>query len=94
MRLVPDRGVPEPNPWELRVSRLTTHVNDLVRPIHDRMPVLVARESCDVWLDLETPEARLVRKLRSHPADEMQVVEVGSAVNSPKADGPECREAA
>jgi putative SOS response-associated peptidase YedK len=73
---------------------ITTHANDLVRPVHDRMPVILPRASYDEWLDPETPEARLVCLLRPSPADEMQVVEVGPAVNSPRNDGPECLEAA
>jgi putative SOS response-associated peptidase YedK len=73
---------------------ITTHANDLVSPVHDRMPVILARESYAEWLDPETPEARLVCLLRPYPADEMQVSEVGPAVNSPTNDGPECLDAA
>jgi putative SOS response-associated peptidase YedK len=69
---------------------ITTHANDLVRPVHDRMPVIVPRASYDEWLDPDTPEARLVCLLRPYPADEMQLTEVGPAVNSPKNDGPQC----
>jgi putative SOS response-associated peptidase YedK len=69
---------------------ITTHANDLVSPVHDRMPVIVPRASYDEWLNRETPEARLVCLLRPYPADQMQVVEVGPAVNSPRNDGPEC----
>src|SRR5262245_18530832 len=69
---------------------ITTHANDLVKRVHDRMPVILPRESYGEWLDPEPPEARLVCLLRPYPADEMRVVEVGPAVNSPKNDGPEC----
>jgi putative SOS response-associated peptidase YedK len=58
------------------------------------MPVIAPRESYSEWLSPETPEARLICMLRPYPADQMQVVEVGPAVNSPKNDGPECLEAA
>jgi putative SOS response-associated peptidase YedK len=34
--------------------------------------------------------AALVCLQRPYPADEMQLTEVGPAVNSPKNDGPEC----
>jgi putative SOS response-associated peptidase YedK len=73
---------------------ITTHANDLVRPIHDRMPVIVPPGSYGEWLDPGTTEARLVSLLKPYPADEMRVVEVGPAVNSPKNDGPECLDAA
>jgi putative SOS response-associated peptidase YedK len=72
---------------------LTVEANDLVSPVHDRMPVIVPRESYAEWLSPETREARLVCLLRPYPADEMQVAEVGPAVNSPKRDGPECLDA-
>jgi putative SOS response-associated peptidase YedK len=53
---------------------------------------IVPRESYAEWLNPETPEARLVGRLRPSPADELQVAEVGPAVNSSKNDGPECLE--
>jgi putative SOS response-associated peptidase YedK len=34
---------------------ITTDVNNIVRPIHDRMPVILQRKHYEVWLD---PEAR------------------------------------
>lgn len=73
---------------------ITTHANDAVRPVHDRMPVIVPPENYAEWLDPETREARLVSLIRPYPAEEMTVTEVSSAVNSPKYDGPECLEAA
>lgn len=69
---------------------ITTHANDLVRPVHDRMPVIMPRESYGEWLDPGTSEGRLLSLLKPYPADEMTVAEVGPAVNSPKNDGPEC----
>jgi putative SOS response-associated peptidase YedK len=78
----------------LTCCMITTHANDLVRPVHDRMPVIVPRESSAEWLDPQTPEARLVGLLRPYPADEMQLTAVGPAVNSPKNDGPEYIKAA
>jgi putative SOS response-associated peptidase YedK len=58
------------------------------------MPVIVPRESYAEWLDPETREGRLESLLKSYPADEMQVTEVGPAANSPRNDGMECLEAA
>jgi putative SOS response-associated peptidase YedK len=73
---------------------ITTRANDLVSPVHDRMPVILPPASFAAWLDPETPEARLVCLLRPYPADEMTVTEVGPAVNSPWNDGPVCPDAA
>jgi putative SOS response-associated peptidase YedK len=73
---------------------VTTTANDLVRPAHDRMPVILLRDSYSEWLDPEVPESRLKELLVPYPTDAMKVVEVGPAVNSPKNDGPECLAAA
>lgn len=63
-------------------------------PIHEQMPVLIPREKYAEWLDPGTTEDRLHALLQPMPADQMHVLEVGPAVNSPKNDGPECLEAA
>ena len=73
---------------------MTTTPNELVRPVHDRMPVIVPPASSGEWLDPDTPVERLTALLRLYSAEEMQVAEVGPAVNSPRNDGPECLEAA
>jgi putative SOS response-associated peptidase YedK len=72
---------------------ITTTPNELVSAVHDRMPVILPRESYTEWLDPETPESRLQSLLKPYPADLIAVREVGPAVNSPKNDGPECLEA-
>src|SRR5262249_35844488 len=77
-------------PKLLTCCLITTTANDLVRPVHDRMPVILPRESYGEWLDPQTPEARLVSLLKPYPADVMTLTEVGPAVNSPQNDGPEC----
>ncbi|MCS6937298.1 MAG: SOS response-associated peptidase [Candidatus Bipolaricaulota bacterium] len=70
---------------------ITTEPNELLQPIHPRMPVIVPREYEELWLD-PSPKARsqLERVLRPYPAEELELVEVSPAVNSPSRDGPEC----
>jgi putative SOS response-associated peptidase YedK len=87
-----DAWTPERKP--LLSTCIITAANELVRPVHDRMPVIVPRESYAEWLAPDTPEQRLLALLRPYPADAMTLREVGPAVNSPKNDGPECLEAA
>jgi putative SOS response-associated peptidase YedK len=72
---------------------LTTEPNELIRPIHDRMPVILAGEDYPVWLDPAPgqPE-RLVPLLRPYPSGEMTAEPVGTLVNNPARDGPECIE--
>lgn len=72
---------------------LTTTPNDLVRPLHDRMPVILAPDDHERWLDpgLEDPEA--IRALcRPHPAETMVARPVSRRVNSPANDDPGCIE--
>jgi putative SOS response-associated peptidase YedK len=51
---------------------ITTQPNELVAPIHNRMPVILLPEDEDHWLDLDMsePEA-IVSLLRPYPADLM-----------------------
>jgi putative SOS response-associated peptidase YedK len=69
---------------------LTTTANDVVKPLHDRMPVILPPEHYAEWLDPETPLKRLTALLQPYSATVMQVTEVSAAVNSPRNDGPEC----
>lgn len=70
---------------------LTTEPNELLRPIHDRMPVIVARADFGRWLDPEVRDADAVRPLLgpSDPAG-WEAVPVSRFVNNPRNDGPEC----
>jgi putative SOS response-associated peptidase YedK len=88
-----DAWTPERKPL-LSTCIITTTANERVRPVHDRMPVIVPRQHYAEWLDPRTLERRLLALLRPSPAEAMTQREVGPAVNSPRNDGPECLEAA
>lgn len=68
---------------------ITTTANELVRPLHDRMPVILPRESFSAWLG-ETPLDDLSSLLSPFPAQEMRVTQVNSIVNSVANDSPDC----
>jgi putative SOS response-associated peptidase YedK len=70
---------------------LTTEANALLRPIHDRMPVLLAADHFDHWLDpaLTKPDS-LLELLRPWPAEDMTAQAVQTLVNSPRNEGPAC----
>ncbi len=74
---------------------LTTAANDLLRPIHDRMPVILAPENYPAWLDpaVEDPR-RLEPLLVPYPGEEMEAYRVSSLVNDPTHDSPRCIEPA
>jgi putative SOS response-associated peptidase YedK len=72
---------------------ITTEANELLKPIHDRMPVILTPEAETVWLDptIQAP-ARLLPLLTSYPADEMEVYPVSPQVNNPAHDSAKCVE--
>lgn len=68
---------------------ITTTPNDLVAPIHNRMPVILRRGDEDVWLDKQTDSVRLLRLLAPYPAQEMAVFPVSRALNNPANESAE-----
>jgi putative SOS response-associated peptidase YedK len=72
---------------------LTTQANAIVRPLHDRMPVILAAAEYSRWLDPNVQEAAaLTPLLDPYPADEMTAIRVSTRVNSPGHDDPSCVE--
>lgn len=69
---------------------MVTAANDFLKPIHDRMPVIVAPEDFNAWLDLgATNSAKL---LRPCPDDWLVIYPVSTRVNNPKNDDSACIE--
>jgi putative SOS response-associated peptidase YedK len=68
---------------------VTTDASEL-RPIHDRMPAILPPGRFETWLAPESEPADLKELLTPYPADEMDAVAVGTLVNSPANDGPQC----
>jgi len=81
-----------PDGREIRTCTIiTTGANDLVRPIHDRMPVIVPETLEDRWLDpAEKDRGLLESVLMPYPAEAMEAYEVTPAVNNAAHDGPDC----
>ena len=69
---------------------VTTTPNTTVAPIHDRMPVLLAPEDYNAWLDTTAPQEQSLALLKPCPEDWLRVYRVSRAVNSVKNNGPEC----
>lgn len=70
---------------------ITTEANSLVYPIHDRMPVILAKDAEEEWLNPSQHNTQeLIKFLKPYPADQMKVYEVSREVNSPRHDSPEC----
>ncbi len=70
---------------------VTTDANDKLRPIHARMPVILAAESYDIWLDTSPERTKdALALLRPYPAEPMAFYRVSTRVNSVRNDDPDC----
>jgi putative SOS response-associated peptidase YedK len=66
---------------------ITCPANELVAPLHDRMPVILAPEAHAQWLDVKADARSL---LRLCPSTWLEAFPVDRRVNSPQNDDPEC----
>ena len=74
---------------------ITTEANDLLRPIHHRMPVILPREMEEFWLDRDMQDiAVLENALTAYPSELMQTYQVSTLVNSARNNGPQVVEPA
>lgn len=68
---------------------ITTTPNELVTPIHDRMPVILERENEGRWTDASVSDpARVLPCLHPLPAELMEAYPVSALVSSPGNEGP------
>jgi putative SOS response-associated peptidase YedK len=67
---------------------VTCDPNRLIRPVHDRMPVVLQPEQEAMWLDPQLDEDALLELLSPVPDDALVAREVGDFVNSVRDDGP------
>jgi putative SOS response-associated peptidase YedK len=67
---------------------VTCEPNELIRPIHDRMPVVLAPEAEALWLEPEASEEEMLSRLVPAPRELLVVREVVDAVNDVRDDGP------
>lgn len=70
---------------------LTTEANDVLQPVHDRMPVILAPEHYSRWINPDVQQAdALFPLLHPYPEEAMIAYPVSSRVNSPANDDPQC----
>jgi len=69
---------------------ITTSPNELMRSLHDRMPVILHPRDYARWLDIshQTPE-NLLPLIKPYPIDNMTAHAVSTLVNKPANDTPE-----
>ena len=83
-----------PNGEELETAAIvTTAANGTLKPIHERMPVIVPREAFDLWLNCTDVDAKTAEALIA-PAPEglLEAYEISTAVNRTANDNPKLLE--
>ena len=68
---------------------ITCPPNELMRPVHDRMPVVLDPAAEAAWLDPELPAEEALALLVPAPDDALVAREVSDLVNDVRKDGPE-----
>jgi putative SOS response-associated peptidase YedK len=79
---------PESGEWLRTCTIVTTTANELVAPVHDRMPVILPRSSEDAWLDRDVDVEEALALLQPYPAEHMHAADASMLVNSVKNDDP------
>jgi putative SOS response-associated peptidase YedK len=70
---------------------LTTDANDVVRFIHDRMPVILLPADYGEWLDLDLKDHKKLKSLlRGYPSEKTEIHRANPKVNKPSYDQPDC----
>lgn len=76
--------------WTTTCCLLTTRANQLMEPIHDRMPVILLPDAWDHWLDRECQDPdTLAAFYQPLPDQSLQRHPVSLLVNNARNDGPE-----
>ncbi len=86
-----DRWQPSQGPELESFTIITTQANELVRPVHERMPVILSPKHYTLWLDPGVTQTQTLQDLLCpYPAHEMKSCRVSPRVNTPACDTPEC----
>ena len=69
---------------------ITTSANELMQPIHDRMPVVLGEENVAAWIAPQTELEKALAMLKPCSSESMVAYPVSRVVNNSRYDGPEC----
>jgi putative SOS response-associated peptidase YedK len=65
--------------------------NEVMKPIHERMPAIIAPAHYDLWLDSRvTDKQEIMQSLTSAPSSQLTAYPVSTRVNSPKNNDEQC----
>jgi putative SOS response-associated peptidase YedK len=73
------------------VTLLTTTPNDIMKSIHDRMPVILNERDEKIWLDPNVKNEKIIKDLlKPYPSEMMMSYQVSSIVNNSRNETPDC----
>jgi putative SOS response-associated peptidase YedK len=76
-------------------SIIVMPANEVMKPLHERMPTIIAPAHYDLWLDSRvTDKVELMSYLNSTPSSQLVTYPISPWVNSPKHDDARCIEPA
>ena len=65
---------------------IVTEANELMKPIHDRMPVILDPADYGAWLNAKTPAANAQALLCPYASEAMRAYPISTRVNNPRND--------
>jgi putative SOS response-associated peptidase YedK len=80
---------PQGEQWLQSFSIVTTEANEIMAPIHTRMPVILHRRDWTEWLDHDSERPVPVHLLRPYDSGEMRTDACNPAVGNVRNNGPE-----
>jgi putative SOS response-associated peptidase YedK len=84
------RDQADPDGQLLRTCAIvTTSANDLMQPIHDRMPVVLDPADWAAWLDPSTDAGTVDKLMKAAPSEWFEVFPVSTRVNKATNEGPD-----
>jgi putative SOS response-associated peptidase YedK len=70
---------------------IVTEANELTRPIHDRMPVILPEADYELWLSADARQAEHLQSLlKPFPSELIRAYPVSTEVNNPRNDSEKC----
>ena len=86
------------NPWKspsgknvLSCSIITTTPNNVMKPIHNRMPVILRKKDEKTWINPELEDSKkLLSLMKPYLNRSLEAYEISSYVNKPGNEGPQC----
>lgn len=70
---------------------VTTESNELLKPVHSRMPVIIPKDDEPLWLNSAIQDKmQLLSILKPYPSNDMECCKVSHSVNSPLNNSPDC----